>query len=130
MGPSSRTITLLAVVALVATALLTLLPGSPVPYRLIADAVSPWIGPRRVAFILNVTLFVPLGALAAWRRSRRAFVAVLALSLLIETLQLVIPGRSPDPFDLLANGVGAVTGAYLVRTLQPAPGQPLRSEAS
>jgi glycopeptide antibiotics resistance protein len=130
MGRVSRTTTLLTLVALVATALLTLLPGSPAPYRLIAEAVSPWVGPRRVAFVLNVALFVPLGALAGWRRNRGAFVAVVALSLLIETLQLVIPGRSPDPFDLVANGVGAVLGAYLVRIFRSARGQPAPTEGS
>jgi len=81
--------------------------------------------------ILNVALFAPFGAaLAFWlRRERLAPVALGALvSIGIETLQLVIPGRDPNPGDVLANTLGAALGAGLVR-LAPAWIAPARPRA-
>lgn len=67
----------------------------------------------RVALAGNVVMFVPIGALAALAfRSGwwRATVSGVALSLLVELLQLVL-GRSADVDDVLLNSCGAALGA-------------------
>ncbi|UCE03751.1 MAG: VanZ family protein [Candidatus Latescibacterota bacterium] len=71
----------------------------------------------------NIIFFMPLGVLAylAQRRrtgSDRARIARatawgLALSLAVETLQLLTPGRSPATSDLLTNTLGALLGAVV-----------------
>lgn len=72
-------------------------------------------------FVLNVLLFVPLGAAVA-RPHRgasgvaRAVIAGLALSLLVEAVQVGIPGRHPALGDLLANTMGGAVGACLAVT--------------
>jgi glycopeptide antibiotics resistance protein len=71
----------------------------------------------------NIVFFLPLGVLAylAQRRrtgSDRARIARatawgVALSLAVETLQLLTPGRSPATSDLLTNTLGALLGAVV-----------------
>ncbi|HEX2188967.1 MAG TPA: VanZ family protein, partial [Longimicrobiaceae bacterium] len=79
--------------------------------------------------ILNVFLFVPLGAGLALGGA-----GILAATLVggaftggIEFLQSLIPGRDASPPDLLFNTLGCVLGAALVRSapawLHPAPGR-------
>lgn len=77
----------------------------------------------------NILLFVPLGLTVAGVLSRAsapvrlvaAGGAGVALSALIEVVQLYIPGRATDVDDVIFNGLGAVVGAaallvYLRRT--------------
>lgn len=63
--------------------------------------------------ILNVLLFLPLGAgLRSWTGSRwRAIAICVLLSLGIEVLQQVIPGRFAGPSDIVFNGLGGALGA-------------------
>ena len=67
-------------------------------------------------FVLNVALFVPLGA-AVWTVTgspTRALVAGLLVSLVIETLQVqVVAGRDASAGDVLANALGALSGALI-----------------
>jgi VanZ family protein len=67
---------------------------------------------------LNMLMFVPLGATLALLLSRRlwplAMLAGLVLSATVEYAQAFIPGRVPDPNDVLWNTVGAVAGAAVV----------------
>jgi glycopeptide antibiotics resistance protein len=74
-------------------------------------------------FIVNVLLFVPLGALfrcLCTLRRRRTFVVLIATvagalaSVSIELLQVWFT-RRPSGFDLLANTLGAAVGAVLAR---------------
>ena len=68
-------------------------------------------------FLLNIGLFVPLGMLlASYARSAGWVLMVGAgLSALIELLQLgFVGGRTVSPGDVLANGTGALIGAFLV----------------
>jgi glycopeptide antibiotics resistance protein len=63
----------------------------------------------------NVALFVPLGFLlpAAVRTSRRPWatlVAAAAFSVLIETLQAILPGHTTDIDDVILNTTGAALG--------------------
>jgi VanZ family protein len=70
---------------------------------------------------LNVLLFAPLGAgLAGWARASGAGAARalglalgagIALTLLVESLQALVPQRQPTLSDLAANSLGALLGA-------------------
>src|SRR2546422_76371 len=78
-----------------------------------------WCGDHATAdVLLNVTLFLPLGAaLALSGRSlwRCALLGAL-LSACIEFAQLFIPGRDSSLGDVMANTLGTTLGAALVRT--------------
>ncbi|GMA28941.1 VanZ family protein [Arenivirga flava] len=104
------------------------------------ERVHEWFPPvthARVEFAANVLLFVPPAALlAALLRRRRWLVAPIgvAASGLIELAQdALLPGRTADLRDVLANGTGAVLGLLLAlvldwrraRRLRRAPGYDL-----
>ncbi len=104
------------------------------------ERVHEWFPPvthARVEFAANVLLFVPPAALlAALLRRRRWVVAPLgfAASGLIELAQdALLPGRTADLRDVLANGTGAVLGLLLAlaidwrraRRMRKAPGYDL-----
>jgi glycopeptide antibiotics resistance protein len=114
--PPPRALAGLTLLALAGVAGLTLLPGSPLPFRVIAGVLEPWLSSGRVAAALNVALFVPVGAVIAWwwRRPAMLLVAV-ALSVGIETVQHLIPGRSPSLRDVVTNSLGAAIGYALAR---------------
>jgi glycopeptide antibiotics resistance protein len=125
---SSRSIRSLAAVFAVGTvAVLTLAPRTIVaPARarfmhVLDTLLSPVLA--SVSFgdaerTLNTLMFVPLGATLALLLSRRlwplAMLAGLALSAGVEYAQAFIPGRVPDPNDVLWNTVGAAAGAAVV----------------
>ncbi len=87
-----------------------------------ASTLPSWClacGSRGAAdFLLNIALFVPLGAAlrAAGVRPLITGLIGLALSGGIETAQLWMPGRYTSLGDLLANGLGAAIGAVLLGT--------------
>jgi len=71
----------------------------------------------------NILLFLPLGfvcagALGGGRTAVRRLAAVgglgLALSISIEAIQLLIPGRATDVDDVIFNALGAVVGGALL----------------
>ncbi|HEX7050789.1 MAG TPA: VanZ family protein [Longimicrobiales bacterium] len=68
--------------------------------------------------VLNVLLFLPLGAAFAIRRRALATPALFgaACSCLVELTQVWIPGRDASPGDLVFNTLGALAGAVLVRS--------------
>lgn len=76
------------------------------------DSVSP----EDYGLLLNVLLFVPLGAglvlLTGWRWWQVTLAAALA-STLVELIQLVLP-READPRDVVTNTLGAAIGALAV----------------
>lgn len=74
--------------------------------------------------VLNTLMFVPLGATFALLLGRRgwpfAIAAGFALSATVEYAQGSIPGRVPDPADIVWNTLGTTIGvviATLVRAL-------------
>lgn len=73
-----------------------------------------------VDFILNVVLFLPIGAgmaVLGWR-VRHALLVGFGLSLVIECLQWrVIPGRDASLGDLCSNSLGAFFGSLLIPRL-------------
>lgn len=68
--------------------------------------------------IRNVVLFIPVGitSLLATGRPLLAAAAAPALSLLVESAQIAIPGRDASVGDLVFNTVGGLVGLGLVRT--------------
>ena len=111
----------------------------------IAEPIVLWIPGGLTERTLNTLLFVPLGATVALLLRRRlwplAIFAGFALSTTVEFAQTSIPGRVPDPSDVLWNTVGAAIGVALVavprliaartrrspryaRTSHPAPSAP------
>jgi glycopeptide antibiotics resistance protein len=102
--------------------------GANVVLAWLTDLAVGWGVPYDTAFnvfefLLNIAMFGPLGVLLpviANRLTSRVVlpvaVAGLALSLVIECVQVYIPGRVSDPRDLVANTFGAVLGALLVVT--------------
>ena len=113
---------------------LLILYGSLYPWRFVRwpeGAVLAW--PR--AFdpgdvLVNVLLYLPLGACAWWAcpvRRRIRFLVPVALALLLSTsvelLQAFVPTRSSSACDILANVIGAAIGMLLVAflPLRPSP---------
>jgi len=84
---------------------------------------EPW--PRywtRFDLVLNVAMYVPLGImlasllrrrLPAWLAAMLTLLAAATLSLLLEWLQTLLPGRVPSRLDWAANTVGALAGIGL-----------------
>lgn len=122
--------TIVALVALVVVAAVTLAPrGIVAPARgifsEILDAAMPPIAaglPYADERALNIVLFVPLGATLALLFARRlwplALLAGVAVSIAVELAQSSIPGRVPDPHDVLWNSLGAAVGAVVVGVLR------------
>lgn len=111
LPPSRRLPVLLAAAAVCAVTLAPLRGPPHPPSTCVACGVLPLAGA-----VLNVLLFVPLGAAAALRwRGARALMPGPALSLLVELAQTVVPGRQPALGDLLANSAGAALGVAIVR---------------
>lgn len=106
----------LLIVALGAISWLTL---EPLPDQAGATQLTPWTclfcGAQGGAdFLLNIALFVPLGAALVWLGSGRlkALAAGASLSLAIELAQATLAaGRDPALGDVLANSLGALAGA-------------------
>ncbi len=86
----------------------------------------------RFDFGLNIAAFVPLGATIWLDRRRRGgirgwLIAVILgglLSLLIELVQVYLPGRDASKVDLLANTLGAAVGAALAAVWRKLPFAP------
>jgi hypothetical protein len=115
----------ITIVSLVAIAFATLMPAPDDTIGSHLCLVCGLVG--GVSAILNVFLFVPLGiglALSG-RSAKRALIAMCALSVLIETAQLVIPGRDSTLGDVLTNSFGGVLGfvigRYAFTLLRPSP---------
>lgn len=121
-----------ALLALAAVGLLTLGPRAVVAparnvFTEIADAlISPVAAviPYGDDRALNAILFVPLGAALAMLLARRLWpVAILTgfgISAAVEFAQGMIPGRVPDPHDVLWNTLGAAAGALVVAVIRGA----------
>ncbi len=113
----------------------------PFPIRVGAarDGMAPWHAYLQLVpfydhdptgYLLNVALFVPLGALlpflARVSSVRTAALIGFLLSLLVEVVQFVLvisvtSGRVADVDDLIANTIGAVLGFALLRAAGTLP---------
>ncbi|GEK86248.1 hypothetical protein GCM10007198_03780 [Microbacterium aerolatum] len=121
-----------AVYALAVVAVLVL----PVSYSGIVNAIGEWLagslgltgfGTGWIEFIANILMFAPLGFLLTllFGRPWVGALLALALSVLAELGQFVIPSREPSLRDIFANALGAAIGAALaalvVRRRSPHP---------
>jgi glycopeptide antibiotics resistance protein len=104
---------------LVATLLATLAPFWPLRSAPRTFAAASRLGP--LDFVLNIVLFLPCGVLLAMlgRRTSTAMAAAALLSLAVESAQMWIPHRYPSQLDVLANALGALLGALVVRLGRP-----------
>src|SRR6185369_15887689 len=91
-------------------------PGT--PYFLL----GPWPGRLpRYDVTINLLAYLPLGFFVAllpprarpWRRIATGMAAGAALSLAMESLQMLIPPRDANAYDLIFNALGALIGASL-----------------
>ena len=95
---------------------LTLSPGEADPdYWLSGCLICGAVGTADA--VKNVAFFVPFGFLLALALRGRWWAAVPAagLSVAVETLQYVVPGRDASPADLVFNTLGALLGVALAR---------------
>lgn len=123
----ARSLARLALVAsVVAVLAVTLTPQSghndrqELPFAEIAAALRDWRDLGLAAGVLgNVFLFAPLGAaLSCCAVSRRRAVATgAALSVVVECLQLVVPGRTSAVDDVLLNTAGTALGYWAASIL-------------
>lgn len=85
------------------------------------DPLTARLSVERVEFLANIGLFVPVGMFVLLLVGSRlwwlAVAGSVALTSAIETAQRSIPGRVPDPRDVVANTIGAVIGVVLVLVL-------------
>lgn len=75
---------------------------------------TEWVTYSGVEFTANVLMFVPVGLFFVLLLGRRqwwlAAVLCVALTITIETTQLFLADRVPDPRDLMSNSIGGVIG--------------------
>jgi glycopeptide antibiotics resistance protein len=75
----------------------------------------------RVEFLANIGLFVPVGVFLLLLVGARLWPVALGLGVVltsvIENVQRGIPGRVPDPRDVVANSLGTVVGVALALVL-------------
>ena len=84
--------------------------------------VAPaWARPEHYGYLLNILLFVPMGALAVVITRRPWWLVTLAAALAssaIEIVQSLYLTRFGDPNDVVANTLGALIGAVAVSVLR------------
>ncbi|MFJ4037412.1 VanZ family protein [Microbacterium sp. NPDC090007] len=88
----------------------------------ILSAMFPTASAGQVDFALNVALFVPFGVMSSFllgRRSAAVVAVALAVPIAVETVQaLFLPARTASVADVVANVVGALTGAVLTGVIR------------
>jgi VanZ family protein len=112
-------------------AMVTLTPAAqaPIPVGLVARILDALhyrgyllaLTIDRVEFLANIAMFVPIGVfLLLLVGAERWWIAVFLpffLTVFIETAQRGIPGRVPDPRDVVANTLGGVAGVFVALVL-------------
>ncbi len=107
---SSKAFKILFAIACLAIFLVSLLPGQKLP-NLIWDKAGHFIA----YFGLAVICRFASNKHPAWQ----LFLGILAFSFVIELLQQLIPNRSFEWLDLLANGLGTIVGLLLAILFKP-----------
>ncbi len=111
---------------------LLILYGSFYPWHFVNVPGHPFLQPVSFAdkrdFLLNLWIYIPLGAVAFWALPGSGFLRWivplclgLALSTCVELVQSMGPTRVSSLADILANGLGTVTGMLLASWAQSAP---------
>ncbi len=111
-----RLIRLLLVISLLVVAGLTLSPdGGTGVVRCTVDL--PYLAPTAVESTANILMLVPTTMLIglAWHRPLVAIAIGSGISVVIETLQAIVPfiGRACDTADWITNSIGAVLGGFI-----------------
>lgn len=100
---------LLAIAAMLAVAWGSLTPASELPQTLPWDKANHFIGYGVIAGLIRL----------AGVRSSGAFWIAVIYGTLIEGLQMAVPGRhGGDPWDVLANTLGAISAVVLLAGLE------------
>ncbi|WP_375386200.1 VanZ family protein [uncultured Microbacterium sp.] len=97
---------------------------APVSVTGILDLLSSWVrndlgvtsfGSGWIEFAANILMFVPLGFLLTLLLPKpwQGVLLAIALSIMAEVAQIVIPSRQASLRDVLANATGAAIGAAL-----------------
>jgi glycopeptide antibiotics resistance protein len=84
---------------------------------------STWVLSIRSDYLLHTLLFIPWMVLISWRWNKmkgagffiKAMGAGLLLATVSEVIQLFIPARAFNPVDLLANCIGIMIGALIMK---------------
>lgn len=97
----------------------------------LSDLKNIWTWPDHVSLsdvLTNVLVYLPLGALLgiALRRTVAlkvllAATAGLLLSMTLESLQILVPARTPSGLDILLNTIGCAGGALLISFISAGP---------
>jgi VanZ family protein len=133
MTPRTRLPHVLAAIYALAIVYASLLPFGPwlaPPPGTAYFLLAPW--PARVPrydVVINILSYLPLGFFVAllprqappWRRIATGFLAGALLSLAMESLQMLVPPRDANPYDLVFNALGALVGAGLGAALARSP---------
>lgn len=84
--------------------------------------IVEWLTWVRLEVLANVAMLIPVAfALACLLGGRRWLVAVAictGLSVAVETVQFMMPGRIASPLDVVMNTIGALIGAGLAVALE------------
>ncbi len=97
---------------------------SPISPSAVIDALMAWIHENPallfvrqgwVEFGANIVLFIPVGLLVAllFRRLWVGIACAVAISVMVELVQILLPARMATPRDVLANGLGALIGGLI-----------------
>lgn len=101
--------TLLALAAAMAIALGSLMPGDEMPKNLPWDKLNHFVGYAVLGFLTG------LSGLRLWL----AWLVVAGYGVIIEFAQIIAPGRyGGDPYDMLANALGAALALILLAGLR------------
>lgn len=81
-----------------------------------------WLTWTRLEVLANVGMFVPIALLITFALGARRWwvtvAACTALSVAVELVQALMPGRVAAVLDVIANGLGALLGALLAVTIE------------
>jgi glycopeptide antibiotics resistance protein len=118
--PTRREIAVAAGLALLGLGLLVGMTmfSPPETLQRLHGPLAAWLPARAVEIVLNVALFVPLGAAVGLVARARWLWAVVALSVAVELLQLGLPDRQTELIDVVSNSTGAALGFAIARRLR------------
>lgn len=112
---------LIQTVCVLYSLLLVALLVAPDPYFLFYGIPDPHDETSKFDSLIHAYVFIPFGILWQWgffsfqsaKKQTIFWTLLTAIALLLEAVQIYIPGRTYDPIDLAQNGVGTCLGLIL-----------------